>query len=128
MPESMDIIMEYGAWGQNSKPMPGDRWRATIVVNGGRYSGSDDSPWRAMSWALDELRNRLLGIHRMARNIGDSPMVGPVQPDTSTIGDAMTIDTTVGIVKNGRSRKKPRVESGDLRSSSGPIFHQSKGK
>ena len=62
----------------------------------------------------------------MAVNIGERPMAGPVHRDTSSVGAAMTIDTTVGIVKNGRSRKKPRVESGDLRSTSGPIFKQGK--
>lgn len=64
----------------------------------------------------------------MARNIGASPTVGPVRHGPSCTGDAMAIDTTRGLVKNGRRRKKPRVESGDIRTEqgSGPLYNARK--
>lgn len=121
---SMLIIMEYGAWGAHSSPLPGARWRATIAHDGRRYAGSDDMPWVAIAWALDEMRNRQLGNYTMARNIGDSPTVGPPHQRPSSTGDAQTIDTTPGLVKNGRRRRKSRVESGDIRTEqgSGPLY------
>lgn len=75
---ALDVVLEYGLWGVNSKRPPGASWRAMIVdrATGQRYSGSDDSPWLAIGWALHERARRLAGGHAMARNEGDVPWGG----------------------------------------------------
>lgn len=73
--ESIEFVMEFGAWGGHYKRLHGASWRAMFVesATGERYAGSDDSPWIAIAWAMHERALRQRGGHAMARNEGDLP-------------------------------------------------------
>jgi hypothetical protein len=77
---ALEIVIEFGLWGVNTKRLLGASWRAIIVDRETceRYSGSDDSPWLAIGWALHERARRRAGGHAMARNDGDLPWTASV--------------------------------------------------
>ena len=72
---ALEFILEFGLWGGHYKRLPGASWHATIIdaPTGQRYAGSDDDPWMAIAWALDERELRRSGGLAMARNPGDRP-------------------------------------------------------
>lgn len=80
LPQSIDVLLEYGNWGAHTKLMPGAKWRAMLVEDGQRYAGSDDSAWVALAWAIEEwmvrrpsTRGGPTGPVRVARNESDRP-------------------------------------------------------
>jgi len=71
----IEFKLELGTWGMLAKRLPGASWRASFYdrVDQCHYAGSDDDPWLAIAWALDERERRRRGEHAMARNEGDRP-------------------------------------------------------
>jgi hypothetical protein len=76
--EVLEIRLELGLYGANYKPLNGALWRATFYdrVDGQFYAGSDDSPWVAIAWALDERAHRRAGLVRAAKS-GEPTVVVP---------------------------------------------------
>lgn len=72
----IEFRLEFGMWGMNAKRMPGASWRATFYdsIDQCHYAGSDDDPWMAIAWALDDRAlRRATGRHRLAWDLGEVP-------------------------------------------------------
>jgi hypothetical protein len=71
-PSPIELTLEFGMYGANSKPQKGALWRATFYdrQQGSFYAGSDDDPFVAVAWALYEREERISkhGAPTMARD------------------------------------------------------------
>jgi hypothetical protein len=75
---TLELCVERGMYGANSKPLAGALWRASFYdyERAQFYAGSADCPWEAIAWALHEREERIAnGNHpTMTRSSVETPV------------------------------------------------------